>query len=1121
MKNLLLALLLLAGPALAQQENPRQNPPVYIAFLWHMHQPIYWPYESVVQTDQNGRYSYSVVDIHNQRWGPYTSWPKSAVQKGITANLPNFGAQVSFSGSLIENLNTLEAAGNGNFTNWKSHWNSIKTQTTVRGNPRLDMVGFGYHHPLMGLIDYYDIRRQVQDHKTIMAANFSGSYSKGIFPPENAFTPRMIPALVDEGFEWVLVDNIHFDRAAQGYPFNTSGNLYEPNKADQRNPNPNDWVQLNGLWAPTRNSARWGRQPHYVEYVNPNDGTRKKIIAVPADRYMGNEDGRGGFGALNYEAVMSQLEAYNTDPNHPILIVLHHDGDNYGGGTDSYYGSNFQNFVNWLQANPARFVCTTIQDYLDMFPPDPNDVIHVEDGSWSGADNGDPEFLKWNGDPVNGYSPDRNSWGVITAAKNIVSTANQVNPSHPNMANAWKFLLNGEASDYWYWDGAQGGIWDSHPTRAANQAMNFALPVVPTGADQTSPTVYIPQREPYNPGGTEWGVSKPNDFAVWTYVYDVSGLQSVTLKYRLDLDGVNPAASVQNETYAGGSEVGVWIDVPMTGVAIPSQTNPAPVRKAKEYSAMITGLNSKLVDYYVEAIDSLGNIARSPIQHVWVGANTGGGGGGGGTTTVSWLPASPSVNDTITITVTNVSQGAKLHWGVNNIGNSWQTPNSVYWPPGTVLFGNNGPAVETPMVGPDTTGKLVIKLRPMNSPLQAVQRIAFVIHFNDNSWNNNGGSDYNIMLTGGTTPRIFSMNGTIDSTAQLIAANAGINLYADWNGTDLYVGTQAAPSQGGDVFILISDSVRALRPAMWAKSGQVAGWSAFLGNESTNNYRAWFNASGTNYGGAAQSAAGSALEGTINLQGLFGYVPSVVYIAIGRYQTHDGGSLTAQAPAGNGDGNIESNEFQLYQLGLLKVGVKAMLEGPFNPAVNLMATTLKSGGVLAQRFPGVAIPGSAVDSIAIEVRDSAGASGATARKFRSAWLLADGSIKDFNDTTKNYVEVDLPSNSYFILVHHRNHLSVRSAVKQPLAVSQTVYDFSTAASQAYGTEPMKEVAAGVFALYCGDANGSKIVSAADANAIFGELNLTGYRNADVNLSGIVTAADANQVFGNLNRAAQD
>jgi hypothetical protein len=179
----------------------------------------------------------------------------------------------------------------------------------------------------------------------------------------------MIPALVDEGLEWVLVDNVHFDRAAKNYPFNTGGNLYEPNKADQINPDPNDWVQLNGLWAPTKNSAAWGRRPHYVAYVDPSTGTSKKIIAVPADRYMGNEDGRGGFGALNYENVISQLESSNSDPNHPILVVLHHDGDNYGGGTDSYYGSNFQNFVNWVKSNPTRFVCTTIQDYFSSSLP--------------------------------------------------------------------------------------------------------------------------------------------------------------------------------------------------------------------------------------------------------------------------------------------------------------------------------------------------------------------------------------------------------------------------------------------------------------------------------------------------------------------------------------------------------------------------------------------------------------------------------------------------------------------------------------------------------------------------------------------------------------------------------
>lgn len=149
-------------------DSTRNNPKIYIAFLWHMHQPIYRPYENIVQTQQSGVYSFSLYDVHLSRTGPYTDWPKNAVQRGINAGMPHFGAQVSFSGSLVENLNNLQAARVG-FNNWKSHWNYIKNQQTQLGNPRLDMVGFGYHHPLMGLIDYQDIRKQIQLHKQVFA----------------------------------------------------------------------------------------------------------------------------------------------------------------------------------------------------------------------------------------------------------------------------------------------------------------------------------------------------------------------------------------------------------------------------------------------------------------------------------------------------------------------------------------------------------------------------------------------------------------------------------------------------------------------------------------------------------------------------------------------------------------------------------------------------------------------------------------------------------------------------------------------------------------------------------------------------------------------------------------
>ena len=169
-----LALVPAATRAAAAPTEASAGPPIYVAFLWHMHQPIYWPYESILQTEAAARYDYSVVGIHDQRVGPYTSWPKDAVEKGIAAGMGHFGAQVSLTGSLIENLDHLEAGGSYNFQGWKNPWNTIRAQSTVLGNPRMDLVGFGYHHPLMGLIETVDLRRQIQAHRARLSGEIAG-----------------------------------------------------------------------------------------------------------------------------------------------------------------------------------------------------------------------------------------------------------------------------------------------------------------------------------------------------------------------------------------------------------------------------------------------------------------------------------------------------------------------------------------------------------------------------------------------------------------------------------------------------------------------------------------------------------------------------------------------------------------------------------------------------------------------------------------------------------------------------------------------------------------------------------------------------------------------------------
>ncbi|MBP7127674.1 hypothetical protein KBD49_15045 [Myxococcota bacterium] len=726
-------LLLAAMVALLSAASAEGRPKIHIAFLWHLHQPIYWPYEPVTATASAGRYGYDLLAVFLDRSGPYRGWPVDAVE--AARDLPHAGAQVSFSGSLMENLDVLAAAGIG-FSGWKTRWQQGSGWTTSLGNPRLDLVRFGYHHPLMALVDPGSIRRQLALHARTVTSRLGSSVvrSRGLFPPETGFSVEMIPALRAEGVEWVLVDNIHLDRTRPDYPYTPSSNLIPPNRADQRNTRGAvTWVPLRDLWAPSAVAVPWSYQPHRARYRDPATGSASEVILVPAARYEGNEDARGGFGALQYEKVFAQYEAYNTDDAHPMLVVLHHDGDNYGGGTDSYYHGNFQQFLDWVRSRPDRFEFTTVQDYLDRFPPAPDDYVHAEPGSWSGADNGDPEFLKWNGRPAtDGYSPDRNSWAVLVAATNLVQTAQANQPEPPigdveagtggAMARAWHFLLNAQTSCYWYWDGAEGGTWDSHPTRAANLALDQVQGVLAgTVRDPVPPTIYPPQRTPYNPGGIEWGTEpRPSDFTVWTYIDDFSGVAEAAVRWRIDPDG-------QVDEDLRYDSPG-WTATAMTPATEASRTDPAPRRKAARWSATIAGVRESLVDYFVEARDGQGNLGRSPVLHVWVGPSTGGGGESG-----PYSPARPCREDVIRFCW---SRAGWLHWGIDG----WKAPPASLWPEGTVAFDHA--SVESPL-SEQAPGRWCVDVGPVR---ELAGQIDFVFHGRDGSWDNNGGKDWHLVL---------------------------------------------------------------------------------------------------------------------------------------------------------------------------------------------------------------------------------------------------------------------------------------------------------------------------------------------------------------------------------------
>ncbi len=155
----------------------------------------------------------------------------------------------------------------------------------------------------------------------------------------------------------------------------------------------------------------------------------------------------------------------------------------------------------------------------------------------------------------------------------------------------------------------------------------------------------------------------------------------------------------------------------------------------------------------------------------------------------------------------------------------------------------------------------------------------------------------------------FVMDGALDPSAQLLASNDGIDLYAAYRTGQLYVATEAAPTQGGDVIVFVAGQHGALTAAPLGKSGQVGAWTAYLANQNSDNRTDWADESQTVFTSIAVDSAGGFAEGVVDVGLLFGEYPSVLSLAAGRYGTTPGGALLAQAPAGNGDANLDGDEY--------------------------------------------------------------------------------------------------------------------------------------------------------------------------------------------------------------------
>ncbi len=220
-------------------------------------------------------------------------------------------------------------------------------------------------------------------------------------------------------------------------------------------------------------------------------------------------------------------------------------------------------------------------------------------------------------------------------------------------------------------------------------------------------------------------------------------------------------------------------------------------------------------------------------------------------------------------------------------------------------------------------------------------------------------------------------------------------------------------------------------------------------------------------------------------------------------------------------------ECEPCQVTLYTFNLKVMLEGPFNGTD--MNTDLYDAGVVPVNQPynvepwnydgqeAITAPPDAdiVDWLYIQMRETSGdASTAIPDSLldhQAAVFLADGTVATPDGNPNFYYTGDITENLY-IVIYHRNHLSVMSATPLVEIFGTFAYDFTTGLSQAY-LDGHKLLGGGIYGMIGGDSDASGTINITDKDMHWSlDAGDAGYYQSDLNLDTQVNNPDKNDIW---------
>ncbi len=329
----------------------------------------------------------------------------------------------------------------------------------------IELIGMGHYHPIFPLIPAVDWPEQLELGRAIMQRAF-GRTPRGFWPPEMAFTMEMIPALVDAGYDYVVVDGVHVR------PEDGISDVFRP-------------------------------------YLACFEGVC--ITIVPRDRDVSNAQ-QSGLDATWFQNEVRWRTGGSARPHEARLVTTWSDGENGGWFRQTHEGSGFfgyyfSPYMEHFRGGEYPITPVALSAYLTQHPPAAR--AQVQTGAWNVGSTSGFDLSQWAGSPQQLAAVAE----VNQLSARYWDLRRRLPAADPTLAQARRLILEAETSCFLFW----GDAWIPHlyertvPAGAALDAAAQALQTAPVldaavAAVGTAAALTQAVPEPVVPGVPEPGV---------------------------------------------------------------------------------------------------------------------------------------------------------------------------------------------------------------------------------------------------------------------------------------------------------------------------------------------------------------------------------------------------------------------------------------------------------------------------------------------------------------------------------------------------------------------------------------------------------------------------------------